>query len=88
MLNALIICIIYIVMKTGCYRHTVNMIDLDPREDFQHECLEPTEYLKEISIAPEPHQTTKIRTTLDPLEDAALMTLLKKKRRSICLATF
>jgi hypothetical protein len=39
--------------------HDVNMIDLYPREDFRHECLEPTEDLKEIAIGPEAHQTTK-----------------------------
>jgi len=54
------------------------MIDLDPREDFQHERLEPTEDLKEISIGPKAHQTTKIRRSLDQVEEAALTNLLRK----------
>lgn len=32
--------------------HSVNMIDLDPREEFQYERLEPTKDLKEIAIGP------------------------------------
>jgi hypothetical protein len=64
------------------------MIDLDPREKFQHERIEPTEDLKEISIGLEAHQTTKIGTTLDPLEEATITALLRKKRRPVCLATF
>jgi len=52
--------------------HAVNMIDLDPREVFQHERLDPTEDLKEIAIGPEAHQTTKIGTSLNQMEEAAL----------------
>jgi len=44
--------------------HVVNMIDLDPREDLQHERIEPTKDLKETTIGPEAHQTTKIGTSL------------------------
>jgi hypothetical protein len=44
--------------------HDVNMMDLDPREDFQQERIEPTEDLKEVPIGPEAHQTTKIGTSL------------------------
>jgi hypothetical protein len=57
---------------------TVNMVDLDPMEDFQSEHIEPTEDLKEISIGPEAHKTTKIGTTLDPQEEAAIIALLKR----------
>jgi len=53
---------------TGEEGHTVNMIDLDPREEFHHERLEPTEDLKEVAIGPETDQTTKIGTTMDPLK--------------------
>jgi hypothetical protein len=58
--------------------HEVNMIDLDPREDFQQERLEPTEDLKEVSIGPETHHTTKIGTSLGPEEETALINLLRK----------
>jgi hypothetical protein len=58
--------------------HEVNMIDLDPREEFQQERLEPTEDLKEISIGPQTHQTTKIGTSLPPEEEVALVNLLRK----------
>jgi hypothetical protein len=54
------------------------MIDLDPREDFQQERLEPTEDLKEISIGPETHHTTKIGTSLSPEEETALIDLLRR----------
>lgn len=58
--------------------HEVNMIDLDPREDFQQERLVPTEDLKEISIGPETHHTTKIGTSLSPGEETTLINLLRK----------
>jgi hypothetical protein len=58
-------------------KHEVNMIDLDPIEDFQQERLEPTEDLKEVSIGPEAHQTTKISTSLSPAEESALTDLLQ-----------
>jgi hypothetical protein len=58
--------------------HEVNMIDLDPREGFQQERLEPTEELKEVSIGPEAHHTTKIGTSLSPEEEVALVKLLQK----------
>lgn len=58
--------------------HEVNMIDLDPREDFQQERLEPTKDLKEISIGPEVHQTTKIGTSLSPDEETTLINLLRR----------
>jgi len=54
------------------------VVDLDPREYFHHDRLEPTEDLKEIAIGPEAHKTTKIGTSLDPTEEAALINLLKK----------
>lgn len=58
--------------------HEVNMIDLDPREDFQQELLEPTEDLKVISIGLEAHQTTKIGTSLSTVVETALTNLLRK----------
>jgi hypothetical protein len=35
--------------------HSVQMIDLDPREEYQFERLEPFEDLKELPIGPHPH---------------------------------
>jgi hypothetical protein len=58
--------------------HEVNMIDLDPREDFQQERLEPFEDLKDIFIGPEAHHTTKIGTSLSLEEEAALVDLLRR----------
>jgi len=38
---------------------SVNMIDLDPREEFQQERLEPTEVHKEVMIGTQPHQSRR-----------------------------
>jgi len=48
---------------------SVNMMDLNPREEYQQERLEPTEALKEVMIGPHPHQSTKIGTSLAPSEE-------------------
>lgn len=58
--------------------HSVNMIDLDPREEHQQERIEPTEDLKEVCIGPEPHQVTKLGTSLPPEEELALTRLLQE----------
>jgi len=55
----------------------VNMVDLDPREEYQQERLEPTEEIKEVLIGSQPHQLTKIGTSLDPAEEEDLVQLLK-----------
>jgi len=54
------------------------MIDLDPREEHQQERIEPTEDLKEVCIGPEPHQVTKLGTSLPPEEELALTRLLQE----------
>jgi hypothetical protein len=54
------------------------MIDVDPREEYQQEHLQPTEDLKEIHIGSQPHQTTKIGTSLDPIEEEVVINLLRK----------
>lgn len=56
---------------------SVNMIDLDPREEYHQERIEPTEQLKEVGIGPEPHQVTKLSTSLNLDEELALRHLLK-----------
>ena len=57
---------------------SVNMVDLDPREEYQQKRLEPTETLKEVAIGPHPHQSTKIGTSLVPSEEEDLIDLLRK----------
>jgi hypothetical protein len=64
--------------STNELTHEVNMIDLDPREDFQQERIEPMEDLKEVPIGPEAHQTTKIGTFLSQEEETALVNLLRR----------
>lgn len=56
---------------------SANVIDLDPREEYQQERLEPTEELKGILIRPQPYQTTKIGTFLEPDEEKDLVQLLR-----------
>jgi hypothetical protein len=63
--------------RTGDNQLSVNMIDLDPREEFHQEHIEPTEELKEVQIGPEPHQTTKLDTSLNLAEETSLTQLLK-----------
>jgi len=48
--------------------HNVNMIDLDPREEYQQEDLEPSKDLKETRKGSRPHQTTKIGTSRNQLK--------------------
>jgi hypothetical protein len=55
----------------------VNMIDLDPREEYQKERIKPTEDLKEVRIGPEPHQVTKLGISLQPEEECTLTKLLQ-----------
>ena len=57
---------------------SVNMIDLDSREEYQQERLEPTEALKEVMIGPHPHQSTKIGTSLAPSEEEDLIQPLRR----------
>jgi hypothetical protein len=59
-------------------RLSVNMIDLDPREEYQQERIKSIEDLKEVLISPEPHQVTRLATSLQPEEDLALTQLLKE----------
>jgi len=54
------------------------MIDLDPREEYQQERLDPTEDLKEVMIGSQPHQSTKIGTSLAPSEEKYLIQLLRR----------
>ena len=54
------------------------MIDLDPREEYQQGRSEPTEDLKEVMIGSQPHQSTKIGTSLAPSEEKDLIQLLKR----------
>jgi len=56
---------------------SVNMIDLDPREEYHQEHIEPTEELKEVLIGSEPRQVTKLGTSLSPDEELTLTQLLK-----------
>lgn len=57
---------------------SVNMLDLDPREEYQQERIEPTEDLKGICIGSEPHQVTKLGTTLQPEKKLTLTKLLQE----------
>jgi len=61
-------------------------VDLDPREEYQQERLEPTETLKEVAIGPHPHQSTKIGTSLAPSEEEGLIDLLRKNLDLFALA--
>jgi len=63
--------------RRGSKGDNVNMIDLDPREEYQQERLEPIENLKEVMIGSQPHQSTKIGTSLTPSEEKDLIQLLK-----------
>jgi len=56
---------------------SVNMVDLDPGEEYQQERLEPTRELKEVLIGSQPYQLTKIETSLEPTEEEDLVQLLK-----------
>jgi len=56
---------------------SVNMIDLNPIEEYHQEQIEPTEDLKEVCIGGHPHQTTKIGTSLEPKDELALTKLLR-----------
>jgi len=53
------------------------MVDLDPREEYQQEQIEPTEDLKEVLIGHKPHQITKMGSLLQPKEELALTKLLQ-----------
>jgi len=53
------------------------MIDLDPREEYEQERIEPSEELKEVCIGLELHQVTKLGTSLQPEKEVALTQLLK-----------
>ncbi|XP_039687770.1 uncharacterized protein [Medicago truncatula] len=56
----------------------VQVIDLDPREDFPQERIEPIEAVKDIIIGPMPHQITKIGTSLSESEEEILVQLLRE----------
>ena len=56
---------------------SINMIDLDPREEYHQERIEPTADQKEVRINPKPHQVIKLGTSLDPDEELALTQLLR-----------
>jgi len=62
----------------GSKGDNVNMIDLDLREEYQHERLEPAEALKEVMIGPHPHQSTKIGNSQAPSEEEDLIQLLRR----------
>ncbi|XP_024630277.1 uncharacterized protein [Medicago truncatula] len=56
----------------------VKVVDLDPREEYQQERIEPIEAVKDIIIRPLPHQVTKIGTSLEKFEEESLVQLLRE----------
>ncbi|XP_039687900.1 uncharacterized protein [Medicago truncatula] len=56
----------------------VNLIDLDPREDYQQERIVPIEDLKDIVIGSDPNRTTKIGASLKEAEERNLIQLLQE----------
>ncbi|GAU43838.1 hypothetical protein TSUD_371170 [Trifolium subterraneum] len=70
-------------LESGERANGINMVsitDMDPREEFQDMRVSPIEDLEQVQIGEQSHQTTNIRTSLQPAKKERIITILRNNR--------